>query len=218
MLIAISGIDCAGKTTQLERLKRALNDRSLSVHIFWYRPGYSKELDALRAYARSLLPNTLPNADQIDERSKVFARPGVSQAWIVTAFIDMALQYAVKLRALLTSYDVVLCDRFFADAALDFALRFPQLDVERSLWFELVQKLSPSPSISLLLLLPYEEMLSRMEKKKEPFPDPPNIRDRRYEAYMEMARSGAFSVIDAGKPVEDVHQEILTELDLAWAD
>src|SRR5690554_6122921 len=136
-LISISGIDCAGKTTQIDLLVAALRDQGLSVAEFWYRPGYSAELDALRGWVRRRAPESLPEPGRSQSRDKTFSRPGVSQAWIAVALCDMLLQYAVKLRALRATNDVVVCDCYLVDAALDFALRFPDAGVEESVWFEL---------------------------------------------------------------------------------
>jgi thymidylate kinase len=215
MLITLSGIDCSGKSTQLGLLQHTIEQRGLSVLQFWYRPGYSKELDALRKLVRGLSSEALPVAQQSDERREAFSRLGVSQTWITMALVDMLLQYGAKLRALMCIYNVVICDRYIEDAALDFAFRFPAEHVEESAVYALIRQLCPKPDVSLLLKITREEMLSRMEEKQEPFPDPPNIRKQRYDAYLEMARSGAFSVIDAEQPIESVHQAILAELDLA---
>jgi hypothetical protein len=55
-------------------------------------------------------------------------------------------------------------------------------------------------------------MLARMAQKQEPFPDPPEIRDRRAFAYHELARSGRVQAVDASGSIEAVHRVILGAL------
>lgn len=212
-LISISGIDCAGKTTQIDLLVGALRDRGLSVVEFWYRPGYSAELDALRKWVRRRSPDTLPAPGRASKgRDEAFSRAGVSQAWVAMALCDMALQYAVKLRALRARHDVVICDRYLADAALDFDLRFPEMEVADSVWFQLVKGVCPQPDMNIAMTISHEEMLARMAIKQEPFPDPPEIRDRRFDAYMALADSPGVHAIDAEQAIEQVHRDIMTRL------
>ncbi len=50
-----------------------------------------------------------------------------------------------------------------------------------------------------------------MAIKNEPFPDPPEIRDRRHAAYCEMAalKRPFRHVIDAERPIEAIHDDLL---------
>ena len=67
----------------------------------------------------------------------------------------------------------------------------------------------------LVLMLPHEEMLRRMAIKKEPFPDPVEVRDARYRAYVELSQRKDATVIDAGGTIEQVHQSVLSTLGLS---
>jgi thymidylate kinase len=217
MLITLSGVDCSGKSTQIELLRQTLAARGCSVGTFWYRPGYSKELDRLRALARRLYAPALPTSEQGEERQKAFSSPRVKHSWIAVALIDTALQYGLKLRALMRAYDVVVCDRYIEDAALDFSMRFPEVGVEESMWFDLLRDVIPTPDLCMMLMVSKPEMLRRMKRKKEPFPDPPDIRQRRYAAYQQLAHSGRFHVVDASTASDHVHEQILKALDTTTA-
>jgi thymidylate kinase len=209
MLITFSGVDCAGKTTQISLLENALARRGERTSVFWLRPGYSPELNALKSLARRVVPRALPTSSDPAARAKTFERAGVSAAWIRVAAMDMAFQYGVKLRAMSASGRVVIADRYLDDSLLDLELRFPGRKVDRWPALRVAKALSPRPAHAFLLMLPHAEMLRRMEIKNEPFPDPPDIRDRRYEAYERMAATGRYQVIDAGRSVEEVHADVL---------
>ncbi len=209
MLITVSGIDCAGKSTQIERLRAALAAAGEPPIVFWHRPGYSAELDRLRALVRRLRPSALPTTASPKARARAFRSRRVQQAWARLALADMAVQYGARVRAWVRAGKTVICDRYTWDGLLDLDLRFPELAPSRWAQARAVEGLAPTPDVALLLLLPREEMLRRMEAKREPFPDAPEVRDRRFDAYQAMASDPRFAVIDAGGSVDEVHERIL---------
>ena len=208
MIVTLSGIDCSGKTTQIEHLHGALEARGHRVRRFWFRPGYGAELDALRGLVRRLRPGALPTTAAPEARARAFASPRVQATWVTMAVADLLLQYALKLRALSLAGHTVLCDRWLDDAALDLELRFPVVAGHLDAGLAGVRAVCPRPHASILLMLPHAEMLRRMALKDEPFPDAPEVRDRRYAAYEALARSGRYTVIDADRPIPTLHAEL----------
>lgn len=212
MIISLSGIDCAGKSTQLSRLEEALDARGHDVERVWFRPGYSAVMDKLRAGVRRVRPQTLPRESAPAARGRAFSRPGVSQAWVGMAVIDTLINLGgyVRWRSLLGK--TVLCDRYIEDALVDLSLRFPALvEADGALRRTLVRA-CPTPDVAFLLSLSEEEVARRALIKAEPFEDPPEVRAARYAAYMELARMGRFTLIDAEQPVEHVTRALLDAL------
>lgn len=254
MIIAFSGVDCAGKSTQIRCLEEYFVSQGKTCKILWYRPGYSKELQQCKAWirvgyrickrgigaAKRLLNKALPNracdvaADlqgSIDEAqasrvSDVQDAQDVQDAagtlklppplWLVTAFIDTVLQWGVVLRAQTSRYDVVICDRYFEDAKLDIAFKYPQYVFAESL-FEPIRRAIPRPDVALLLMLPFETMCERSEAKNEPFPDSPKVRALRYRAYEFLADDGVYRVIDSTGSIEETHRRIIAAIEEATA-
>ncbi|MBQ9244624.1 MAG: hypothetical protein IJ165_15600 [Proteobacteria bacterium] len=215
MIIAFSGVDCAGKTTQIEFLRQYFISQGKSCTVFWYRPGYSDELQRFKGLVRPLFSRSgLRQVGEDGHESARVSEPRESKArvpapiWLVAAIMDAIGQYALKLRWLEKRYDVVICDRYVHDACLDLAFKYPGFA-----WSEAVlQRISvifPRPAISLLLWLPYEEMMARVEAKNEPFPDPPRIRRMRWRAYDLLAENDAVTVIDVSGDIETNRKTIL---------
>lgn len=232
MIVTFSGVDCAGKSTQIKRLEEYFVSQGKTCKVFWYRPGYSKEMQQCKALVREsyrffqratdflakrILGRSLratagevpvASNERGDAESALRLPPPL---WLTTAFIDTALQWGVALRALNRKYDVVICDRYFEDAKLDIAFKFPQYVFAESL-FNPIRYAIPRPDASILLWLPFETVCKRLEEKCEPFPDPPRVRILRYRAYEFLIEEGKYSVIDSSSSIEETHRRILNAL------
>ncbi len=207
-LIVVSGVDGAGKSTQIERLAARLRRCGLEPIVSWHRPGYSPELDALRRMVRRFRRGALPPPGPSRARERAFSRPGVRRAWVAVALVDTAAQHLLKVRAHLAAGRVVICDRGLEDARLDLSLRFPELEPLLGRTFPLLRRLAPRPDLELMLLVSSEEATRRSEAKGEPFPDPPEVREARARAYRRLADTGRCDVVDAGGRIEQVEAQI----------
>lgn len=212
MLVSFSGIDCAGKSTQIGLLEKALQAQGLRTVTIWHRPGYSREMNALRRLAREFAPSKLPQTEAREARDRVFLRPGVSKTWVQMALVDTIWQYGVKVRCARLAGCIVIADRYLDDGLFDLAFRFPRLEIRRKALCRLLLASSPKPDRAFLLMLPKNVMLDRMAAKDEPFPDTESIRDLRYAGYQSLAASGRYDVLDADQPAAALHREILARL------
>ncbi len=207
-LITLSGVDCSGKSTQLELLTDAYASAGHRVKQIWFRPGYSDEMDLLRKVVRKASPSVMPTHTESTARERVFAKSGVSESWVAMALLDSFLQCACKVRIYLAQGYIVICDRFLTDAEMDLRLRFPHLQsiYKPSLWA--LKALAPTPAHSILLNLPFDIVENRVEKKNEPFPDPPEVRFDRWKAYQGFATNGQFETIDAAQSITEGFTDI----------
>ena len=223
MLIVISGVDCAGKSTHIELLRQYYTSIGKTNTLFWYRPGYSKEMENLKKIIRPvadvvrhplhlLAKNPLVHKKASKETVR-HERSVPAPIWITTAIMDTAFQYSIKLRYLMRKYDVVICNRYVDDACLDLVLKYPQYSFSE----ELLRKISalfPVPDKSILLWLPYETMLERAEKKNEPFPDSPETRKLRWRAYDFMRDEDRVQSVDVSGTIEESHEKIRKILEM----
>ncbi len=223
MIITLSGVDCAGKSTHIELIRQYFISQGKTCTVFWYRPGYSHEVQSVK--------NVIRKAASLGRRVKQFVTPkkpenshetAVAHAltvpppvWLTTAITDSFLQWAIKLRILEHRYDVVICDRYVHDACLDLTFKYPDI-----MWGEAIFKalsLSfPKPSCQILLWLPHDMMLERAAKKQEPFPDSQEVRDLRWHAYDHLSRMQSIEdlhVIDASGTIDQTHAAIRAAID-----
>ncbi|MBX3181897.1 MAG: hypothetical protein KIT72_11450 [Polyangiaceae bacterium] len=196
-VVAFSGVDCAGKSTQLQLLEGALSRRGHVVRVCWFRPGYGPELDALRRRLRRAKRGVLPQPGPSAERERAFQRPGVSELWLLVACLDALLQLAIKVRFWSLRGEVVICDRYLEDALIDLELRFPAQMARAHGVVRRVLRACPRPDAHFLLMLDEAAQRERMAAKQEPFPDAEPVRAARrarYDAWAEAARGGSAQV------------------------
>lgn len=217
MIITFSGVDCAGKSTQIELLRQYFISQGKTVTVFWYRPGYSDEMQKIKDCIRTGLKWVRNARKAKTSEHKREENTNTPQAqthtipaplWLVTALCDTTAQWALKLRWLSQKYDVVICDRYVEDARLDLQMKYPQYFWPESV-LKHIAKAFPKPDCSILLWLPFDEMNRRVNEKNEPFPDDERTRQMRYRAYEFAVDEGAYTVIDTSGLREETHAKIV---------
>ena len=221
-LIALSGVDCAGKSTQLELLRQHFISQGLTCAVFWYRPGYSRMLGACKDIVRGIAgalrkrdaedhksqDGTVPSPSPLESGSNSPTRTLARSLWVASAVVDSIVQWAANLRILMARHDVVLCDRYFWDGLPDLFFKFPHSGWGSAALLA-ASVLFPRPDRALLLWIPPEEMAVRAATKDEPFPDSDRVRELRRRFYAALRYLPRFVTIDASGTVMQTHQAIL---------
>ncbi len=197
MIIAVSGVDYAGKSTQIALLEAHLRAHGARPDVRWHRPGYSRGLDLARAALARLRPGAIPAPGPSAARERAFSSPRVQRAWAAMALADTLTHYALKVRTLSLAGRTVICDRYVDDGLLDLRLRFPDLHTDRWLATGALLKATPRPPPSHRVLLGRARGHARHAAQAPPMPAPPPTRERRHAAYDALAASGRFTVVDA---------------------
>lgn len=212
MLIVFSGMDGAGKSTQIMLLRKSLHERGVRVHKIWIRGGYTPIFVAFKALIRWLGISAIPKPGASPERSRHLSSSHVRKVWLVIAMADLVFITVVVLRMQLAMGRTVICDRYLEDTLLDFRRNFPQEDVASWWLWRLLLRAAVKPDYRFLLLVPPVESARRSRLKNEPFPDSTETLEWRYKAYQEMARDGCWRHIDCRRPIADVYNDIEQEL------
>ena len=208
LLIAFSGNDGAGKSTQIARLSAHLADTGHRVRQFWSRGGYTPGFEALKALVRRTSGRrVLPAAGRSDAREAKFRSARIRKTWLFLACLDLLVSYAVLVRWWRFRGQTVLLDRYLADTAVDFRLNFPEERVERWRLWRLVTRLAPRPNAAVFLRVPVDVSLERCSLKNEPFPDSPERLADRLAQYDSL--TGGYTVIDATPGVDAVFASIV---------
>lgn len=222
-VVTFSGIDGAGKSTQIELLMDYLRQEGRRPIYLWTRGGYTPFFERLKAYLRRLPGRAVPPSGHNPGRTQAFRKGWVRRLWLVLALLDLLWTYGMQVRWWRWRGRAVVCDRYVWDTQVDFRLYFPQEQVENWwLWRRLVG-VTPRPDAAFLLLVPVEESVSRSDVKGEPFRDPPELLAQRLTEYQARARAGHWQGLDGQRGVDDLAGEIqarvrlLTQADVPQA-
>ena len=224
-VVSFSGLDGAGKTSQIEGLRRTLELLGFDVAIQWTRLEWTTLwenpwLGVLGWPARTTLglvsrmqgrhrpaardggtaaPQLEPSA--VRERSNV-----ISQVWVAIVAFAHGQAQRRETREHLRGGKVVLCDRYTLDTAVHLRFRYGQ---QRNYRFQIgvVQRLSPRPLVGYLLDVPAATAHAR---KAEQY----SLHDLEQQAdlYRQEHERLAVRRLDGELPREELCSEIATEV------
>ncbi|AKF25186.1 hypothetical protein YH65_07110 [Sulfurovum lithotrophicum] len=211
-LITISGLDGAGKTTQIDLMTEYLNKKNISVKYIWSRGGYTPGFLLLKDIIRKLAGKKVPSAGRTSEREKKLKNPKIAKLWLTIAIIDLFFLYAVYFRLLMLFGRTIIADRYIWDTLIDFRLNFENINVEKMFLWKVLVFCAPVPDVPLYLDIPLDISVDRLSRKDEPFPDSKETLSNRLDNYKELNEQAKWKSIDAMQPIEKVHSDIVKEL------
>jgi thymidylate kinase len=207
-LIAFSGIDGAGKSTQIDLIFQSLRERGKKPVYLWTRGGYTGPFNTLKALLRRIIGRKLPPSGRNDKRDKAFKKNWVRNLWLILAILDLMLVYGIYVRISRTFGRVVIVDRYLWDTWIDFRLNFSDVGVDQWILWKLLVLITPKPDAAFLMLIPVGECLLRSKLKDEPFPDSEEVLSQRLKLYHELSGQHKVNTIDCLQAIDIVHKEI----------
>lgn len=202
-LIAVSGVDGAGKSSAAGAVASALRLCEVPTARVWTRGGFSGPVAAAKALVRRAAPAALPAA--ADEQAKrALMRSSWKRAlWIWGTVLEQAIAVQ-RVRILLALGRSVVADRYVLDTLADLAARLPKEAGEAPLIRpgSLLLGAARLPDLGLLIDLPAEAAWRR-----KPDGGSPEARRNLSEAYHRVGRSTAPERIDGTMPEEAVAQQ-----------
>jgi len=207
-LIVFSGIDGAGKSTQINLLIECFRKLGAKPTYLWTRGGYTGPFNALKNVVRCFMGEKAPPSGRNKQRERVINKPWVRNIWLTLAIVDLIFVYGIYIRVVRMSGRVIVADRYLWDTWIDFHLNFPEIDIDRWLLWKFLKLFSPKPDYAFLLLVPVEESLRRSMQKNEPFPDSKEVIMKRLDLYQKVSSANNWNIIDCTRPIEEVSAKI----------
>lgn len=217
MIIAFSGTDGAGKSTQIAELRERLAQRNVKTHHIWARGGYTPLFSAMKRVVLTMmgrrggkLMDPSKSVDYRKRRTGAFSKPFIARSWLILAMLDLVLLYGVHARVLSRLGGVVILDRYLIDTRIDFLRHHSNVFSDQSLLWRLLSNLCPTPDVHFLITVPVDVTMSRSLQKDEPYPDSRETLKFRLEAYEAFADSAKGSIVrlDGREPLARLFQQI----------
>jgi thymidylate kinase len=213
LLVVFSGLDGAGKSTQIQILTDHLYETGQRTKYIWARGGYTPTLERLKGLARKTLKGGLPSSGHSVKRQQSFQKAYVRRLWLTVAMLDLIWLYGVKLRWQIWRGQAMICDRYLDDTLIDFRLNFPQEQIERWWLWRGLAHVTPTPDVTFWMWIPVEESVRRSAIKGEPFPDSPAVLTRRLSEYEALATLHGWQSLDGRRSIVDLAGEIQSTVD-----
>ena len=212
MIISVSGLDGAGKSTQIDLLRKTLRSEGASVKVFWARGGYTPGFEFIKRILRRLLGKKAFPSGRSKQREDKLKNPFVQAAWLSFAIFDLCVFWGLYIRMFDNKNSVVICDRYLNDTLLDFRRNFPNVDLSKSYLWRLLVFITPKPDVSFLFWIPVSTTLARSIDKNEPFPDSKETLEWRLGYYLNEAIFPAqiFNRIDGREDVHKIAKQVLS--------
>ena len=209
MLISFSGLDCAGKSTQIDLLQEYLREKSLSVAMIWSRGGYTPGIEGLKNVIRGGKSKSPEERTAEERKAMMEAKPrgGKLLPWL--SILDLVFYWGIGFRKKSKGNKILICDRYYWDTYIDFSIKFPNYKFSKWLVWKLMTACYRKPDISFVLTVTPEESMRRSELKFEPFPESKEKREIRLNLYLQEIKNGRWQYeIDCMRPIESIQKEI----------
>ena len=111
LLVAFSGLDGAGKSTQIEFLMDFLRRDGRRPICIWTRGGYTPHFQGIKTLLRRASGRIVPPSGNNTERTEAFSKGYVRRLWLILALLDLLWIFGLKVRWWRWRGRVVVCDR-----------------------------------------------------------------------------------------------------------
>lgn len=215
VLIAFSGVDCAGKSTQrdlfLERLRLSGDEPVLVYSRPGNTPGMRFFKNALRSLSGKKGParqGVSPVPGRYPQRAANLRSPVKSWVWLTASLIDLLWLHGVRMRLWMARGQVVVCNRYMLDGLVDFRVNFPAARVEKRLLYRLLRRVSPRPDAAFCLLIPAARSMERARAKSRYHWETLEVLEQRRREYLDLCREFGVQILDGSRPVEEIARSI----------
>lgn len=214
-MIAISGLDGAGKSTQIKNIENFYTQNNKRVYVFWSRGGYTPGIMFIKSLFLKKRNETSSKVENkiINNRTLAFNNPLLRKLWLVFALCDLIFYYVIVLRYK-SIFSNVICDRYILDTQLDFELNFKDENINNWVLWKFLSFFALKPKYYFILTIPVIESQKRSKLKNDQFIDSEEVLIFRLEKYIEYSNlNKSVYHIDGLKSVDNVKSEILEILE-----
>jgi len=211
MIISFSGIDSAGKTTQIELLSACCIKQGLSVRRIWSKARGTPGVMLLKKILRR--DKSFDDKQKEEYRKALYSNSKKEKLLYTVSMLDLCWYWDFYYRILGIRYNFLICDRYLWDTYIEIKNDFTHIDIDHSFLWNLVKKLSPKPRHSFVFIIPAEISLERDKRKDADGIETLEKKQKKINMYLSCINNACWSnVMDGTKPINDICNEVKSVL------
>jgi dTMP kinase len=213
MIVSFSGIDSAGKTTQIELLHEYCKTNKIGVKKVWSKARGTPGVLLLKELVRR--DKKMDAGEKAEYRKDVFRNPKKQKLLYVASMLDLCWYWGIWYRILGALTRVLICDRYLWDTYAEIKQDFPCVDIDRSKLWKIVKALAPKPKVSFVFMIPAEVSLARDRQKNAAGIEDISVKEKKIATYSQCVKDGRWShVMDGMDTIENLHNQVLKAVGL----
>lgn len=211
MVVSFSGIDGAGKTTQINLLTDYCDKHKIKYIKRWSKARGTPGIMFIKQLVRR--DKGMNQEEKLAHREEIYNSSWKKNVLFVLSMIDLCFYWGIYLRYIKRTCDLLILDRYLWDTYVEVSNEFHIENLSNHLLWKLVKFCAIKPEVSLLLTIPAEESLRRDLLKGEITTDALELKQAKTNMYMMLKEKGAWNTcIDSMTTIEHTHKEILKAL------
>ena len=213
MIISFSGIDSAGKTTQIEMLSKYCDEHKIKYCKVWSKARGTPGVLWLKELVR--IDKKMDVAEKAEYRNDFYRNPQKQRLLYIASMLDLCWYWGIYYRILGIINKYLICDRYLWDTYTELKQDFQFIDIDRSKLWKIVRCISPKPKYSFVFIIPAEVSLERDKKKNAAGIEDVERKKRKIETYMCCVKNDCWTnVMDGLRGIDELHQSVLSILEL----
>lgn len=213
MIVSFSGIDSAGKTTQIELLMKYFEEHNIKAQKVWSKARATPGVVALKELFRR--DKGFDEEKKAEYRQAVFQNSKKERMLYIASMLDLCWYWGIYYRILNVVNRYVVCDRYLWDTYVEINSDFAGIDIDRSILWKIVHAITPKPKVSFVFIVPAEVSLTRDHGKNAAGIESIDVKRRKIDSYMRCINKNCWTnVMDGMQSIENLRKQVLDILKL----
>lgn len=208
-MVSFSGIDSAGKTTQINLLCKELDKRGLKYKKKWSKARGTPGVEFVKSFFRKGNQEQQNDVEKVAARREVYKSPRKQKLLYTASLLDLCWYWGVYYRWLNLTHRYLICDRYLWDTYVEMKHDFYSIDVDHSFLWKLIKAITPKPKVSFVFLIPAELSLARDKQKDAAGIEDIERKKSKINTYLKLVDQGCWTnVMDGTRTREALHEDV----------
>ncbi len=213
MVVSFSGIDGAGKTTQITRLEAYCTQHNICYTKKWSKARGTPGIMFLKNLVRR--DKKMDTEAKLEYREQVYKNGWKRKVLLTASLLDLCWYWGIYFRILRRKCPLLILDRYIWDTYVEVSTEFGIENLKDRLLWKLVKAVAMKPDKGIILTIPAEESLRRDMLKGEITTDSLEFKKNKIGIYTMLMEQNCWNVVlDATATVEQTFAEICQAIGL----